>query len=121
MRDGPATGETPAVDLADQLAAITREADVLADVVAAHPDVAVPACPGWDVAELGRHTGGAHRWALANIATDDPTHHSPVRATPPTDPAEVPAWVRDGAAELTRTIAADPEARRVYLGDTFEV
>ena len=47
----------------DWIAAIEREGHALS--VAARHDVAaiVPACPGWNVDELIRHTGQAHHWA----------------------------------------------------------
>ncbi|PSR66699.1 hypothetical protein C8258_19440 [Nocardia sp. MDA0666] len=36
----------------------------------AHADTAVPvpSCPGWTVGQLGRHLGGAQRWARAAVA-----------------------------------------------------
>jgi uncharacterized protein (TIGR03083 family) len=104
------------MELADQLAAVERETDVLADVVARHPDVPVPNCPGWDIAELGRHTSQAHRWAMANIAAED--HAKPVRPAgeAPTDPADVPAWMRAGAAEFTGVVRAAPDAETWTLG-----
>lgn len=55
----------------------------------------VPACPGWDLAELGRHLGATHRWAMAAIVTCLPNGE----AKGPDDPAEVADWY-DESAEL---------------------
>jgi uncharacterized protein (TIGR03083 family) len=104
------------VDLDLQLAAILRETAVLANVVARHPEVPVATCPGWDVAELGRHTGQAHRWALANITARDRTQPVRGRAEAPADPAEVPDWMLAGAAELVTTVESDPDAETWALG-----
>jgi uncharacterized protein (TIGR03083 family) len=57
--------------------------------------VPVPACPGWDLAELGRHLGATHRWAMAAIVTCLPNGE----AKGPDDPAEVADWY-DESAEL---------------------
>jgi uncharacterized protein (TIGR03083 family) len=109
------------MDLADQLAAIERESAALAEVVVRYPEAPVAACPGWDVAELGRHTGSAHRWALANIAAHDPEHPVRGRTAPadmPTAAADVADWLRAGAAELVRTVRADRDAATWTLDGT---
>jgi uncharacterized protein (TIGR03083 family) len=104
------------VDLQEQLAAIARDTDRLAEVVVRHPDAPVPTCPGWDVAELGRHTSQAHRWAIANIRAGGTTRPARVDEPGPTDPAELAAWMRAGAAELAELVAARPEAETWTLG-----
>ena len=35
-------------------------------------DLAIPACPGWDLRELVRHLGMIHLWAAANVAFPEP-------------------------------------------------
>jgi uncharacterized protein (TIGR03083 family) len=105
------------MELSDLLAALRTETAALAAVLAEHPTAPVVTCPGWDVAELAGHTGQAHRWALANITAGDPEH--PVRtsrAEPPADVAERRAWLLEGAEDLARTVAADPDAEVWTLG-----
>ena len=46
------------------LDSITEGAGRIADALRTGPlDAPVRACPGWDLAELGRHIGYIHRWA----------------------------------------------------------
>ncbi len=48
-----------------------KEISTLAAVVADAPDVTldVPTCPGWNLTELARHTGGIHRWVTTIVAS----------------------------------------------------
>jgi uncharacterized protein (TIGR03083 family) len=76
----------------------------------------VPTCPGWNLGQLLRHFGGAHRWVETIVRT---------RATQPPsdddfrdlsryadeDPARLDAWLAEGAAQLAATLrAAGPDA-----------
>lgn len=46
-------------------------------------DAPVRACPGWDLAELGRHIGFIHRWArLAAITGEAPDAGGTIEAPP---------------------------------------
>ena len=38
-----------------------------ASCAGADPSTPVPTCPGWDLAELMRHTGEIHRWAATMV------------------------------------------------------
>jgi uncharacterized protein (TIGR03083 family) len=104
------------METADLLASLQRDTDRLAEVVVRFPTARVPTCPEWDVAELGRHTSQAHRWALANITAGGTTRPARVDAPGPSDPAELAAWMREGAAELARLVTADPDAPTWTLG-----
>ena len=50
--------------------ALERDAAAFVEVVrTADPAGPVPACPGWGLADLGRHLGSVHRWAREAIRT----------------------------------------------------
>ena len=80
----------------------------------------VPTCPDWTVRDLVTHQGMVHRWAAALLRDDTPEAVYPdafeTEGRQAVDPLE---WLRDGAVELARTIAAAPlDARAiVFLND----
>jgi uncharacterized protein (TIGR03083 family) len=66
----------------------------------------VPGCPGWDLAALGGHLGGVHRWARAAIVEGRPAE---LNETGPDDPREIVTWFAEGAAALAETLrTTDP-------------
>lgn len=78
----------------DDFARITGEAD---------PVAAVPACPGWTVADLVDHVGGVHQWA----------RHAVVEGTPDGQPAPLsgdPAQWYAGHARALVEALSDPSA-----------
>ena len=89
---------------------IVRQSGLLSSVLAS-ADLAlpVPSCPGWDVAQLVRHLGGAHRWATAIVAA---RAAGPVKSGfgdfPPDDadddPAALGSWLAKGAWQLAETL-----------------
>ncbi|MFK0293385.1 maleylpyruvate isomerase N-terminal domain-containing protein [Streptomyces sp. NPDC090442] len=86
----------------------------------------VPTCPGWTLAQLVRHLGGAHRWVDTIIRTratgpvpddlvDDVTGHADV------DAAALGAWLTEGAeqlADVLRTAGPDTAVWTVAPGGT---
>ena len=82
----------------EQLATLLERAD---------PGTPVPSCPGWTLVELSWHVGYAFRWMTTIVAT---RARAPVRRRDtkgrraPDDPAELPAWLREGAAELVGAV-----------------
>ncbi|WP_343034479.1 maleylpyruvate isomerase N-terminal domain-containing protein [Streptomyces sp. 769] len=76
----------------------------------------VPTCPGWTLAQLVRHLGGAHRWAETIIRTRaaDPVPDDlvdDVSGHPDVDAATLGAWLTDGAEQLADALrAAGPDA-----------
>lgn len=84
-------------------------------------DAPVAGCPGWSVADLGRHLGGVHRWARRAVTAG--------RSEPPAgsrEPSAVAGWVEEGAANLVRTLRdvdpdtpcwalAEPRAARFWM------
>jgi len=102
------------------LAEVTGSADTLAGI-AATADLAttVPTCPDWTLKQLITHVGRAHRWAAAIVATKA-AEPIPFREVPngrlPNDPAERPAWVRDGAARLAEAVTTGSGPVWTHLG-----
>jgi uncharacterized protein (TIGR03083 family) len=92
------------------LAEVTGSTGTLAEIAAAaDPGTGIPTCPDWNIRQLITHVGRAHRWAAAIVATNA-AEPVPFREVPdgrlPDDPAERPAWLRDGAARLGATVRA---------------
>jgi uncharacterized protein (TIGR03083 family) len=102
------------------LAEVTGSAGTLAGIAAtADLTTTVPTCPDWTLRQLITHVGRAHRWATAIVATQA-AEPIPFRDVPggrlPDDPAERPAWLRDGAARLAKTVAAGSGPVWTHLG-----
>ncbi|CAL9635279.1 maleylpyruvate isomerase family mycothiol-dependent enzyme [Streptomyces sp. Tu 3180] len=70
-------------------------------------DAAVPACPGWRVGDLLRHTGVVHRWAAGFVA-DRWTAPRPMGEPPQTDGAELVDWYRDSHRHLLDVLTGAP-------------
>jgi uncharacterized protein (TIGR03083 family) len=71
----------------------------------------VESCPEWDLADLLRHTGTAHRWAQRVVETGQPVPPKSVDRALPDDPAGLPDWLEAGAAGFVAAVAAaDPDA-----------
>ncbi|MGI9156151.1 MAG: maleylpyruvate isomerase family mycothiol-dependent enzyme [Marmoricola sp.] len=99
------------MDPADLLDVVAREAAAFAEALrSTDAGVPVAGCPGWSLADLGRHLGGVHRWARAALGTepsDEPPREGP---SSPADDADLPAWIAEGAAELVGALRdADPD------------
>jgi uncharacterized protein (TIGR03083 family) len=69
----------------------------------ADPGTPVPTAPGWTLVELSGHVGYAFRWMTTIVATraTAPVRRRDTRGRrAPDDPAQLPAWLREGATEL---------------------
>lgn len=75
----------------DRFAAVLDDGDLTAPV---------PACPGWDLADLGEHVGGIHQWATHAIVHGSPD--GTMDAAPTTGLAE---WYRARADVLHTSLA----------------
>jgi uncharacterized protein (TIGR03083 family) len=77
----------------------------------------VPTCPGWNIGQLVRHLGGAHRWIetiVRSRATEPPSDEEvrEVSWNGAENPAALDAWLADGAGQLADTLrAAGPDVR----------
>lgn len=96
---------------------VAQTATLTACIAGADLTTAVPSCPGWNVGQLLRHLGGAHRWAEAIIRTRaaEPVPDDRFRdlsAFTREDPAVVGPWLTEGAERLADALrAAGPGAR----------
>ncbi|MEV5592313.1 maleylpyruvate isomerase family mycothiol-dependent enzyme [Streptomyces sp. NPDC052496] len=90
---------------------IVEQTDLLRSLVRAadHLRTPVPTCPGWNVGQLLRHLGGAHRWAEEVVRTgaEVPPPDGHFRDLSPyadEDPAVLDGWLGEGAALLAETL-----------------
>jgi uncharacterized protein (TIGR03083 family) len=89
-------------------AALRRDGAALAAAAETDLRAAVPACPGWDVAELVWHMGGVHHFWGA-IARDALSSPDAVRAPDRPQLTELVDWYRAGVERLAATLeSADP-------------
>lgn len=91
-------------------AALLSETDLLAELYRdCDPSTPVPTCPGWTLADLVAHVGGAHRWTAAMV-----THRSTVNidfagvpgVRRPRDHAAAVEWLRDSARQIISSVDA---------------
>ena len=95
---------------------IVEQAELMAGHLAGRPGpdlgTAVPSCPGWNVGQLVRHVGGAHREATVIAQTGvappedecrDPTHWYTGRCTE-AEVQELREWVTAGARDLAKAL-----------------
>jgi uncharacterized protein (TIGR03083 family) len=88
-------------------AEIAAMAAVLDGVDMATP---VPSCPGWDLAELTRHTGRVHRWVRHIVATraTEFVRWKDVPMDMPNTDEHLAAWLAAGAGPLVSELSVDP-------------
>ena len=112
----PGVGPTPygAPVTVDHLASLRLSTAALADLLAG-ADLAtpVPSCPGWSLAELGRHTGAIHHWARAALSTD----RAPQLPSGPAEDRDVPGAYADAAAALLDALSGTPADRPCWTLD----
>jgi uncharacterized protein (TIGR03083 family) len=96
----------------DLVAAIERESAALLDA-ATSLGVDVPACPGWDVAELVRHVGSAHRNAARIVGEQLQAHpqRAELEAPEGVDPIE---WLTSGTTALADALRRTDPATPVW-------
>ncbi|WP_406211800.1 maleylpyruvate isomerase family mycothiol-dependent enzyme [Streptomyces decoyicus] len=108
-----------AMDYDGHCAEIVHQADLLASCLteqATDLTTTVPSCPDWNLAQLLRHLGETHRWVedLVRTRATEPPPDTALRVLPrDTDrpPAEVAAWLTEGARLLADTLrSSGPDA-----------
>jgi uncharacterized protein (TIGR03083 family) len=88
----------------DHAAALLDQTALLADLAAsADPDVPVPTCPDWTLAQLLRHTGRGHRWAATIVRTGEFVNPRDVPGGKPG--GDVGEWLRGSAQEVLDAVA----------------
>lgn len=98
------------------LAALRRDAALLADAarLGLHPQV--PNCPGWIVADLVEHTGIVHRHKL-QILEEQWLEGSPDPGPPPPRRRLIP-WFEEGARRLHEALAALDPSQTISTWDS---
>ncbi|ONH32954.1 hypothetical protein BL253_03590 [Pseudofrankia asymbiotica] len=91
-------------------AALLTETDLLADLYrSSDPTTPVPTCPGWTLAHLVAHVGGAHRWT-ATMVTRRSTENVDFAEVPdvrrPRDQQAAVEWLRDSARQIIAAVGA---------------
>ena len=92
----------------DQLAALLDGAD---------PRTPVPTTPDWTLTGLAEHVGFSYRWMMTIVATraTAPVRRADILGRPkPDDPAELPAWLREGAADLVDAVRSTGSTTPVW-------
>lgn len=103
------------MEISQHIAALEEDGILLADAArTAGLEAAVPACPGWSVADLVRHQAYIHRWAMRHIlerpakVIDDHDTEADILGDGPPD-SELLAAYHEGHASLVRALReADP-------------
>lgn len=101
------------MEVSEHIAALGREGDLLAAAASrVEPDRPVPTCPDWQLRDLVRHTGSAHRWAAAIVTQPSP---QPIPAGeevtgPMPDDHDLVDWYRESLGTLVAGLeAAEPD------------
>lgn len=82
------------------LAAIEADGGAIVAAAGQGVDVAVPSCPGWDIATLAGHMGRVYRWASEIIERRSTEMvASAENEDPPTDESVV-RWLEDGHVQI---------------------
>ncbi|MFB6435936.1 maleylpyruvate isomerase family mycothiol-dependent enzyme [Streptomyces sp. NPDC056411] len=116
---GTHSGSPSAMDYDGHCAEIVTQAGLLATALRAEGTdltATVPSCPDWNLAQLVRHLGAAHRWVEEIVRTraTEPPPDTALRVLP-RDPTEAPSDLADrlteGAGLLADALlAAGPDA-----------
>ncbi|GAA5023338.1 maleylpyruvate isomerase family mycothiol-dependent enzyme [Kitasatospora paranensis] len=93
----------------DHRAAVAEEtARFVAVIEGADLALPVPACPGWTLADLVKHTGSVQRWfsVLLRTRVQEPPRSREVDLRLPADEGHYPAWLAESADEAADAFAA---------------
>lgn len=89
----------------DPLAVIRQESErFYATADGADPDLAVPSCPDWSIADLVWHLGEVH-WFWATDVETKATDPDVVEAAKPARPGEYPELIAWGRAQANRLVS----------------
>jgi uncharacterized protein (TIGR03083 family) len=97
---------TPGLTDQELFAALDAAVAAFTTVGSAHDAAAVPACPGWTVADVFEHQGRVHRWAAGCVAAGGERPH---RDRSPLAPGtDLHRYLAEGA-EVVRTTLHDAD------------
>ncbi|MGI5484126.1 maleylpyruvate isomerase family mycothiol-dependent enzyme [Streptomyces lavendofoliae] len=98
------------MEITEHIKYLASDGQLLADAAElSGPGAPVPACPGWQVRDLLRHTGAVHRWATAFV-TEGYTSPRPFPAEPDLDGGELLDWFREGHGRLVAALTEASDA-----------
>lgn len=92
---------------------IQSEAERMATLAPPALDVPVPPCPGWNVAEVIRHTASVFGHKVATIRLGRQPRAGEWHATPP-ESRELVAWFRSALRELLDELASHDPDEQTY-------
>ncbi len=78
---------------------LAADGERLAAVAVDHLDLPVPTCPGWDVAEVVRHTGSVYHHKIACVRLGRDPDEGDWQQTPP-EGRDLVSWYREALAAL---------------------
>jgi len=94
------------MQFAEFLAGIIAESELLLDAYGTHGSAEVTTCPSWTVADVVRHTGDTHRWAISNLQSGvEGVVAASASPTSEIADSDLVAWFSDGVAELVALLA----------------
>ena len=102
------SGKSTGITAERRRQALRAHTEQLAEAIgAADSDAEVPTCPGWTVTDLAKHVGETQNWVAEIIERRiaDPTQLPMEMAAMPTEPADWPAWLRDGGARAAEAFS----------------
>ncbi|MCU1353847.1 MAG: hypothetical protein JWM05_3056 [Acidimicrobiales bacterium] len=96
------------------LSVLRSTGDRMASISADALDVAVPACPGWDLARLIGHTGRVHQWAASALGSGETTTEGAMALRqelprPPAGPAVLDFYRASLDALVAELAVTDPD------------
>lgn len=96
----------------DFLAAIRRDSDLFyATAAQADPEIMVPSCPDWNIADLVRHLGRVHWFwgTVVELRASDPANLGQESPALPDDYRELIAWGRSQTDRMIRILETTPD------------
>ena len=98
---------------------LRHDGDDLARAAQKNLDANVPSCPGWDVAELVRHTSAVHRGKAAIVRAGGTTRPKNLADDPgPGDRNELLDWYRGGLDDLIGVLSKTDPATPAWTWGT---
>ncbi len=92
---------------------LAADGERLAAVAEDHLELPVPTCPGWDAAEVVRHTGSVYRHKIACIQLGRNPDEGEWQLSPP-EGRDLVSWYRDALASLLELLGGRDPASPAY-------
>ncbi len=85
---------------------IDTDGRALIEAVAAAPDAAVAACPGWTNRDLAKHTGDVYGFVIAQLQAKNPEARVPPDATPAPNTGDITPWFQERHQDVLAALRA---------------